>query len=110
MNETTNHTPGPWQSRFNSQYRRHEVVQVVSGDWVACCDRYPWDESTGKSNGDLIAAAPELLEALERCYRLLDSLWLQTDYVEYDDEREWRDIELNIPKLIKKAKGEGEPK
>ena len=55
------HTPGPWA--YNGAT---DIYSVDAGFTI--CELYPADLITGQahSNARLIAAAPELLEALER--------------------------------------------
>jgi hypothetical protein len=64
------HTPGPWQYRSNS----HDTLFIVEGDgllvtsmsWHSSIrERYPL-RMESQANARLIAAAPELLEALKR--------------------------------------------
>jgi len=59
----SNYTPGPW---------RHEPHQASHGDKIAVVDAIgrilaliPGHKATDKANAQLIAAAPELLEALQ---------------------------------------------
>jgi hypothetical protein len=63
------HTPGPWQYRANS----HDTLFIVEGDgllvtsmsWHSSIrERYPL-RNESQANARLIAAAPELLEALQ---------------------------------------------
>ena len=72
---TTQHTPGPWTATGDLvQTADHEIDIAVM---IAL------DVGTGKgtiysrreANARLIAAAPELLEALKRCETELRSLW-----------------------------------
>lgn len=51
-------TPGPWEAYDNDQYIRSEGRCVAKLDWVVRDD-------LDKANARLIAAAPDLLEALE---------------------------------------------
>ena len=59
------HTPGPWEV-----FKEHNIRQVKTQRGVANCGGYAqnWDEDIvyieNLANGVLIAAAPELLEAL----------------------------------------------
>jgi hypothetical protein len=68
----TKHTPGPWEALFNGHY--WEFVNSESfqiGD--VCASQYDGDRHTkenpnydlAKANAHLIAAAPELLHALQ---------------------------------------------
>lgn len=73
------HTPGPWEAGTNPKYnpdRNPSNFYVVRpkgefphGGWIADCG-YPYDEER-EANAYLIAAAPELLEALEWAERAL---------------------------------------
>lgn len=57
------YTPGPWRSYRDRVYAAREDA---SDFWVAYCDSpYVRDAS---ANAHLIAAAPELLEALKQAY------------------------------------------
>ena len=63
----TNHTPGPW---FTSTPNEGGgiLIKPIPGQVVAQCDELPEMEA----NAQLIAAAPELLEALEEVTEILD--------------------------------------
>ena len=62
----TSHTPGPWSYENEGQ-----TVYVGEGQWIAQVRGWGWlqkmknGEAVQDANGRLIAAAPELLEALE---------------------------------------------
>lgn len=80
MNSTTHHTPGPWTvngpwhiqadttlEEFQAGGSRPKVVaHIVQGHNITPEQR--------KANATLIAAAPELLEALEQVELYLDSI------------------------------------
>ncbi len=53
------HTPGPWKAQFNGW---KNILVVKDSKWVA---EINFMEDTSEPNALLIAAAPELLEALE---------------------------------------------
>lgn len=62
------HTPGPWNDRIGAYelkvgeaYRR--VIQVSEGDCQLAIVNAP--DTEGEANAHLIAAAPDLLEALK---------------------------------------------
>ena len=62
------HTPGPWAMPDSGQGRISKVG--VNGGWdgmiaTADCGDYARSRSEGLANARLIAAAPELLEALK---------------------------------------------
>ena len=75
MENKTKHTPGPWKYRPN-KYDDWGVVRSADGLPVAqaCVGRWSKDFDThrtnntdpGEANARLIAAAPELLAALEK--------------------------------------------
>ena len=54
---TTKHTPGPWETSVLSDGTQWQVCEEGAGDWIADCKT--------ADNASLIAAAPELLAALE---------------------------------------------
>jgi hypothetical protein len=63
------HTPGPWRAEAEGCLTSHSLPVIVksNGHLVAqLCDR-------NVANARLIAAAPELLEALQLCKRALYS-------------------------------------
>lgn len=73
MSNTTTHTPGPWQLvgpdefgdyTVNTESDPTAIAAVVNGNWLAMgglTDRHA-------ANARLIAAAPDLLEALRGLY------------------------------------------
>ena len=72
---TTNHTPGPWAVRFTEQ---SNVIQIVAHDVGAVIARtaeaHPESGiySDIEHNARLIAAAPELLAALDDLVQQID--------------------------------------
>lgn len=61
---SSNHTPGPWRT-FNWK-GQETIVQNHVGQAIADCDVNRYLELSAKqANARLIAAAPELLEALQ---------------------------------------------
>ena len=67
------HTPGPWFSIATSNIGHNAVVDA---DGFTICDPSPM----GKGNARLIAAAPDMLAALEKLSRAFD-------LDEYDEDR-----------------------
>ena len=66
------HTPGPWAMPDSGQGRISKVG--VNGGWdgmiaTADCGDYARSRSEGLANARLIAAAPDLLEALKDAVR-----------------------------------------
>ena len=63
------HTPGPWHVHGSHIYvARGPIIAVVSNPGSRASD-YPLE-----ANRNLMAAAPELLEALERAARNIDAM------------------------------------
>lgn len=97
------HTPGPW--RLGEEDNRNCMIPVLCGDEeepyavaeVSHYDDFPPGEQ-GSENAKLIAAAPELLEALEALVDDLDNKALRR-YLN-------RNVVTTARKAIAKAKGE----
>ena len=70
------HTPGPWEAQERAVYQ-------VDGFGLAYCEG-----NKGEANACLMAAAPDMLEALERVEKL------------------WPDTIKGVRSAINKAKGE----
>lgn len=80
---TAKHTPGPWRAEFACHVNEHVTdvgqgaFQILSADknragWVLCSrHRWPEHEQEMNANARLVAAAPDLLEALQDCRRAL---------------------------------------
>ena len=64
------HTPGPWREDEDAI----EVVLSENDDQIASVWRSDVGEDQQNANRRLIAAAPELLEAVKRAQRLADDL------------------------------------
>lgn len=74
----TKHTPGPWHARYNGHYWDIQVEPGAHEPKFAYSMRNPHDPRTAglereRANAHLIAAAPQLLEAL-------------AEHVEYADD------------------------
>lgn len=61
----TKHTTGEWNAKDS------EVYSLITGNTIARCDIGGKDETT-EANAKLIAAAPELLEALQNFVESID--------------------------------------
>ena len=99
----TKHTPGPWVADDNEGFSMWKIYSRMSpsGSWVQgpCVAKVIGDSAEADANARLIAAAPELLEALEKA---LDALGGNDPYdLGYDDS-----ICGYIRAAIAKAKGE----
>lgn len=83
MSETVGHTPGPWTSGWGSGLTGPTTTSVAGatvagkslatfpvskhGETIAICpDQVVGGKETGEANARLIAAAPDLLEALRK--------------------------------------------
>ena len=64
------HTPGPWRCGPGDGCAK---VQANDGD--LCATVYGGNQETDYANARLIAAAPELLEALRACRRAMQNDW-----------------------------------
>jgi len=75
------HTPGPWRISAESQSiveQDNQAIGSVLGLLIATAHGYTDsgyfpDDDEGVSNARLIAAAPELLEALKHCVELMEN-------------------------------------
>lgn len=87
-------TPGPWEASTDSQYgKKHWAVKGKEWTVALCGDiNDEWEKETGHNDSVLIAAAPEMLEALiDRCL-LLDKF---RDALAYD----------HLIRIVEKATG-----
>jgi len=94
MKTKNKYTPGPWTSLYFTESTtlikakgHNKAIAEVRGDNI-------------KPNAQLIAAAPEMFEALMKIYTKLCSEQFQ--YLQNDFENEL----INIEKAIQKARGE----
>jgi len=64
----SNHTPGPWEIKrhFDSCYRYISAPEHIALAQVVWCVEEEERSPVCEANAHLIAAAPDLLEALER--------------------------------------------
>ena len=97
------HTPGPW-TLGKGKYR----VRTEDGTLVAECYttgnymRYPRDKVEQNANAHLIAAAPDLLEALIEARETIQKI----DDATLDCGGSWQFDDEKIDVAIAKAKGE----
>lgn len=62
------HTPGPWETDRNNVHTGQiaTIHHCLNNDWVEVWSpNWPADEAEQEANARLIAAAPEMLEALQ---------------------------------------------
>ena len=83
---THTHTPGPWRIDSKTRFGDHTIA---AGDSVKTCEFIA--KTQNEANARLIAAAPELLEAL------------QLVYANAGESPEW--IRARIDSAISKAEG-----
>jgi hypothetical protein len=79
------HTPGPW-------VQVHKIIDADSGrlgkdntERICIMDDGP-SESEREANAILIAQAPRMLAALEKCRAVLDNQWMKTQGKGITDE------------------------
>lgn len=99
------HTQGPWKIEAKSETLHDATIKVYAGDFhLATVNRKSWDLNDApqlKRDARLIAAAPKLLEALDK---LNDAISKVT--VSAGDYAELSQAQGNAIAAIKKAKGE----
>jgi hypothetical protein len=105
------HTPGPWKVQENADAYTH-IVRSKTNAYICGCGQ--GSDGEDKANARLIAAAPELLEALNQVYDYLIGLHAYllsceksviVDNLESTSAFAYKQAEL-IYAAIHKAKGE----
>lgn len=97
------HTPGPWDWRDPDDLRQAKSTRDDGryGDSVLCAS-YDYDRGayleTTDANRDLIAAAPDMLEALEAIAPMLPHSLIHSD-------PQWAAALIAVRAAIKKARG-----
>ena len=66
------HTPGPWKTQTHISLDRLEIRDADGRRIAVCAMDYPMSAKTHDANASLIAAAPELLEALIGVVKVAD--------------------------------------
>jgi hypothetical protein len=61
------HTPGPWRTDTDIFHDRLDIRDESGRRIAVCIHDYPMSMARHDANARLIAAAPEMLEALESC-------------------------------------------
>ena len=96
------HTPGPW-------IRGDRLLDVCAGAsvvaTVACASSHPATEEQAHANARLIAAAPDLLAALEGIINLHGKACNGLPFSE-NETQEWTNAHYVARAAIRKAKGE----
>jgi hypothetical protein len=87
--KTATHTPGKWEivTRLSgSENHRGFIARDERGHWISDISPRDSDGLEGQANARLIAACPQMLEALEACieweesYRTINNLGLEPPY------------------------------
>ena len=95
------HTPGPWKKqKFGNSYEIFACDDVQS--YIAGVNL---DNPDNKANAQLIAAAPELLEVIEKAYFALD-YFFNTNINMEEFKYKNQGMEKELLRVIKKAKGD----
>ena len=102
--EKAKHTPGPWQTKVEDELTGQ--IEIVSDRRPYVCTVHPGGiNNMTEANALLIAAAPELLEALQAAMRFIDSHVADPD-ITRDMADAWSDLQrINPHTLIAKATG-----
>ena len=66
------HTPGPWKTQTHISLDRMEIRDANGRRIAECAMVFPMSAKTHDANASLIAAAPELLEALQEIVTAAD--------------------------------------
>ncbi len=108
----TAHTPGPWtlQELPHDHDFRTGVNYTVRDAWNCCLAQVGHvdalhDGEETEANARLIAAAPELLEALRKWIARVDLYYLSPARVELDDLPNWGQDMAKARAAIAKATG-----
>ena len=96
---TTKHTPGPWRfvTRATVHMSEHNIAEV--GTWKVCAKQ---GAVTTSADARLIAAAPDLLEALEA---MLATYECAPEYPTEEESEEMSLVDAKARAAIAKATG-----
>lgn len=78
MENAIKHTPGPWHIGVR-QPNSDKFIYGQDGSEVANCDMLTNFHDVNLANARLIAAAPDMLEALEKAASILEDEYQTTD-------------------------------
>lgn len=107
MTKPTAHTPGPWKAERHSHIPGRYAIRSTSGTTVG----HTWDADAAR----LIAAAPELLEALKDCANDLADMIKHhyRDTLDYPSQKQKYDADMqpveSARAAIAKATGDDKP-
>ena len=66
MTTENKHTPGPWYAESGHEQRNGQLYwQVTDGNDAIMQNQFCWCQGSQEANARIIAAAPDLLDALE---------------------------------------------
>lgn len=86
------HTPGPWYAESGHEQQNGQLYwQVTDGNDAIMQNQFCWCHGSQEANARIIAAAPDLLEALDRAV------------AEFDSNTDWRMV---ARAAIAKARGQ----
>ena len=107
MNISHKHTPGPWKTQTHISLDRLEIRDADGRRIAACAMDFPMSAKTHDANAHLIAAAPELLAALEEAKQFIQN-GIEYGYInipEKQDHDSATETPGKIEAAISKAKG-----
>ena len=102
------HTPGPWYTSPQQGYVRYEGVH---GPNICGMDEFGGPAEEAFANARLIAAAPEMLQALEACESLIEFYAHREMNAPANGEDAVRETRENLQlyrNALKKARGAGD--
>lgn len=103
MNKPT-HTPGPWTLKPNGVISGGKPIQLPNGEAVQQVAMATYlDDGDREANARLIAAAPELLEALRNAATLLNAI---APLMERQGSHDYRHGANLVAAAIAKAEGQ----
>lgn len=78
MTETVKHTPAPWEWKDDDkdEFGNYRLSPGILA--TALPDGTPWGDDIDKANARLIAAAPDLLEALKNTLQIAEAYYSGT--------------------------------
>lgn len=85
MNISHKHTPGPWKTQPHISLDRLEIRDADGRRIAECAMDFPMSAKTHDANAHLIAAAPEMLAALEAANRFITN-GLEYGYIDLAEE------------------------
>lgn len=96
-NMKTEHTPGPWKIGKPNQDTFYVLTESEHIGML------PTKERNSEANAKLIAAAPEMLEALNRCVSCLEHMAKHPEYYSLQTEERSKERYDMVMSAIKKA-------